>query len=219
VIIAAAVMKQMPPWVFLVGTYGSAAPIAAVVAYTFAQTQRRNPRRQKVGNTVALALGLDSTAKNDIKAQLSASVQKTARLLGIPVKNVRASLFGIDRRRRLRMISDLRVGRYADGEDTVTMRPGEGVVGHCFDSASPLFVVLEGEAGYWLAQSEQRKLHKDLKWVLAVPVKRGESVIWVISVSGLQNLNTGVEFAQVLDDLQRQSRDLCNAAIAATTPP
>jgi hypothetical protein len=208
VVIAAAVLTEMPPLSFIVATYLAAAPIALILAYVFAQTQRSNPRVRTTSNTVRLAENLPLIDRKGIEQILSRDVDATATAFGLRREKVRASLFGIDGRRRLRMVSGLCVGDYTEDEPTIRLRLGEGVVGHCFASGSPLMVELSEAKQYWLEESEQRKLHPDLAWVIAVPVSHDGRSIWVISVSGLQRLGRNNEFAHVLATLSEQSRAL-----------
>ena len=164
------------------------------------------PKEEVIGkNNIVLAdkLGLDQ--KEGIRKVLREAAGVAAKVLNLNPDLVRSNLFGRDEHDRLRMIKDLTFQMNHPDELTLKIPIGYGSTGRCFKSSDPNIAVLENDWGRdRIEDSELRKLHPELKWIISMPVLGGGDParpIWVLNVDGLREKRQA-------DDLQKALRKI-----------
>lgn len=126
-----------------------------------------------------------------VTEELEAFREEVAKILVEQPRRIRLSVFApIDG--ALRIVPGATVNMKYVPEFDLKISPDHGATGTAFQSGSPCLIVKTGKVwdGYSLPGTELNKIHPDLKWVLSIPIRNGESgaIVAVLSVDGIQNV-------------------------------
>jgi hypothetical protein len=133
---------------------------------------------------------LDAKRVGNIRTWLSESAGGVAKLLDVPARNVRASIYVHDATRdQLRIVPTLT--HHIDGDSdemTLAIPVGVGAAGRCFQAQMMTVAKLEEDWGkYTIPASEFRKVDPNLRWIIALPVLPKQKTVMVFNVDGLQD--------------------------------
>ena len=160
-------------------------------------------------DTFALAAQLSDAKRADIRALLRAAAEDVAGALDTPSELVRANLFGLDAD-RLRIIPELTYNMDNPEELTVSVPVGYGSTGRAFQSGRPNVALFRTDWGPdTLENDEQRKLHRDLQWIISIPVKPSRpdaKPVWILNIDGLQRKPDQRELETALQGLVHYSQ-------------
>lgn len=167
----------------------------------------RAPFGEKLGmedNTV-IANQLSDEQKQDILAVLRGAAQDVADELHIPLNLIRSNVFGVDNKRRMRMLRELTFNMNREEELSISMPAGYGSTGRCFKSGKPNIAILREGWGENIIEGEELcKVHPELQWIISVPIPPGgdkEQPIWVLNVDGLSERRGEGELRRALGRL------------------
>lgn len=140
-------------------------------------------------NTINLVNKLDNHDKQTLLATLKEAAEDVADVLKINPEYVRANLFGVDGKNRMKMLAGLTHQMKRGEELTISMPVGYGSTGRCFQSGKPNIAIFRGGWGKDVIEDKElRKAHPELQWIISVPVLSGgeeRRTIWVLNVDGI----------------------------------
>lgn len=146
-----------------------------------------------------------------VKLEIQAFRQEAARLLSEDVEKIRISLFApIDG--ALRMVPGASENMNYAPEYDLCIEADHGATGGAYETGDT--ALIQKVSGFWggdtLPGDELAKIHPDLSWVVAIPIKNGDTgaIVGVLSLDGLGNVP-----AMLQDDTSEE----CKVALFALT--
>jgi len=141
-------------------------------------------------------LGYTADDRAIVRKFLACAAATTARDLKVDPTLVRANVFGLCTDNQLRIIPDFMFNMNRQEEWSIALLPGEGGTGRCFqqrsagDSAPTVTSGPQVKDINAVRESELRKAHPDLSWILSIPVYApgwSGKCVWVLNVDGLSS--------------------------------
>ena len=143
-------------------------------------------------NTLAYGDRLSSEQREIVGGLLESMAAGIADDLDIDPSSVRANVFGIGDDGRLHIVPGLTWNMAPGKELSVAMSAGSGSTGRCFATGVPNIAMRRATGAGWgadiLPTSEMEKLHRDLSWIVSIPIVIGHSdarPVWILNADGL----------------------------------
>jgi hypothetical protein len=177
----------------------------AVLGMSFRHERATPSRADERPDCWTLTDRLDVNAQRAVQRVIREAARATARTVDLPEKLVRSNVFAVTSRNTLRIVPTLTHGMSGGSESSLEVPIGVGSNGRAFASRMPNIATSRGK---WredrMPPGELAKLDERLKWVVSIPVFRGESraePAWVLNVDGLERALTAAALRPAVGEL------------------